>query len=176
MSWLRIFIKTITVAALGAVLLEISEQGQIKGQANVIKGNIIEINQQKIKLYGIDAPELAQVCYVKGIPWKCGLTAKRKLTEKIEGKSLTCLGKEQNNYNILMAECFLGRQNLNAWLVEQGWAVAERQDSRSFISYEILAKRNHRGLYQSEFLKPSLWREANYPAFTLKSEQPTLNY
>lgn len=171
MSWLRIFIKTITVAALGAVLIDMSEQGQIKGQADVIKGNLLEIDGQKIQLYGIDAPDLSQVCYIKGKPWQCGLTAKHKLIEKIDGKSLTCLGKKRENNNILMAECFVGRQNLNAWLVEKGWAVAERRDSRSFISSEIIAKRDRRGLYQSEFLKPSLWREANPPEFTLNNEQ-----
>lgn len=171
MSWLKIFIKTVSVAALGAVLLELSEQGQIKGQAHVIKSNLIEIDRQKIQLHGIDVPDEAQICYIKGKPWQCGLTAKRKLTEKIEGKSLTCLGKKREHNNILMAECFVGRENLNAWLVEQGWAVAERRDSRSFISSEIIAKRDRRGLYQSEFLKPSLWREANPPEFTLNNEQ-----
>lgn len=176
MSWLRILIKTVSVAALGAVLLEMSEQGQIKGKASVITGNIIEIDQQKIKLHGIDTPELEQICYVEGKPWQCGLTAQRKLTQKIEGESLTCLGKERNNNDILMAECFVGRQNLNAWLVEQGWAVAERQDSRSFISHEIIAKRDRRGLYQSEFLKPSLWREAHPPALTLNNEQLMINH
>ena len=170
MSWLKVLTKTLTVAALGVVLIEISEQGQIKGKADVIKGNIIEIEQQKIQLYGIDAPELEQLCYVKGKPWQCGLTAKQKLAEKIAEKSLTCLVREQKKDLIPLAECFVGKQNLNAWLVEQGWAIADRQHSRSFISHEILAQRNHKGIYQSEFLKPSLWREINSPELTLNSE------
>ena len=174
MSWLKVLTKTLTVAALGVLLIEISERGQIKGKANAIKGNIIEIDGQTIRLYGIDAPELEQLCYVKGKPWQCGLTAKQKLAEKIEEKSLTCLIKDQENKHIPAAECFIGRQNLNAWVVEQGWAIADRQNSRSFISYEILAKRNHKGIYQSEFLKPSLWREANSPEFT-SIDTPPLN-
>ena len=176
MSWLKVLTKTITVAALGVLLIEISEQGQIKGQANVIKGNMIEIEEQKIQLYGIDAPELEQLCYVKGQPWQCGLTAKQKLANKIVDKSLTCRIKEQENEQIPLAECFIGRQNLNAWLVEQGWAIADRQTSRSFISHEILAQRNHKGIYGSQFLKPSLWREINSPEFTLNSDQPTLKH
>ena len=176
MSWLKVLIKTVTVAALGIILIEISEQGQIKGKAYAIKGNIIEIEEQKIQLYGIDAPELEQICYVKGQPWQCGLTAKQKLAEKIAEKSLTCLIKEQENNHIPLAECFVGKQNLNAWLVEQGWAIADRQNSRNFISHEILAQRNHKGIYQSEFLKPSLWREINSPELTLNSEDLILNH
>lgn len=176
MSWSKVLIKTLILAALGATLIELSEQGQIKGEADVIKGNLIAINQQKIKLYGIDTPELAQLCYVKGVPWQCGLTAKQKLAQKIKGKSLTCLTREQEKDNIPVAECFLGRQNLNAWLVENGWAIADRQNSRSFLSHEILAKRNKQGIYQSEFLKPSLWREINPTELTLNSEESILNH
>ena len=176
MSWLKVLTKTIMVAALGVLLIEISEQGQIKGQANVIKGNMIEIDGQKVQLYGIDAPELAQLCYVKGQPWQCGLTAKEKLADKIGDKSLTCLIREQKNEHLPLAECFIGKKNLNAWLVEQGWAIADRQNSRSFISYEILAQRSRKGIYRSKFLKPSLWREINSPALTLNSDEPILNH
>lgn len=176
MSWLKVLTKTLTVAALGVLLIEISEQGQIKGKAQAIKGNILEIEQQKIQLYGIDAPELEQLCYVKGKPWQCGLTAKQKLAEKIADKSLTCLIREEENERIPLAECFIGKKSLNAWLVEQGWAIADRQNSRSFISHEILAQRNQKGIYRSQFLKPSLWREINSPELTLNSDEPILNH
>ncbi|MGK7937270.1 MAG: thermonuclease family protein [Xenococcaceae cyanobacterium] len=176
MSWLKVLTKTLILAGLGAILIETSEKGQIKGEAHVIKGNIIEIDRQQIKLYGIDAPELEQICYVNDRPWQCGLTVKQKLVEKIEGKSLTCLTREQKNDNVPIAECFLGRQNLNGWLVEEGWAIADRQNSRSFISHEILAQRDHKGIYQSEFLKPSLWREINPPELTLNNDETILNH
>ena len=176
MSWLKVLTKTLTVAALGVVLIEISEQGQIKGKANAIKGNIIEIDEQKIQLYGIDAPELEQICYVKGQPWQCGLTAKQKLAEKIAEKTLTCRIRKQESDRLPLAECFIGQKNLNAWLVEKGWAIADRQNSRSFISHEILAQRNQQGIYRSQFLKPSLWREINTPELTLNSEELILNH
>ena len=176
MSWSKVLIKTLILGALGSILIKISEQGQIKGEADVIKANLIAINQQTIKLYGIDTPELAQLCYVKGLPWQCGLTAKRKLAEKIKGESLTCLIREQESNNLPLAECFLGRENINAWLVDNGWAIADRQNSRSFISHEILAKRNKQGIYQSKFLKPSLWREINPTELTLNREESILNH
>ena len=171
MSWLKVAIKTLVLTGLGAMAIEISEQGQITGTAQAVQGNIITINQEKIQLYGLDAPELTQICYLNGQPWQCGLTAKQKLAEKIAGKSLTCLRKEEKNNNLPLAECFLGRHSLNAWLVEQGWAIADRQNSRSFISHEILAKKNNKGIYQSEFLKPSLWRKINQPALTLNNKR-----
>ena len=176
MSWLKVLVKTATLAALGSILIKISEQGQIKGTANVIKGDVIEIDGQKIKLYGIDALELEQLCYIKSRPWHCGLAAKKQLAEKIEGKSLTCITKDTKQDNIPEAECFVAGKNLNAWLVGQGWAIADRKKSRDFISDEILAQRNLNGIYQSEFLKPSLWREINQPELTLNSEPSILNH
>ena len=170
MSWLQVLVKTATLAAIGMILIKVSEQGQIKGTANVIKGDVIEIDRRKIQLYGIDALELEQLCYIKGQPWHCGLTAKKKLAEKIEGKSLTCIPKDTKPGNLPEAECFVAGKNLNAWLVGQGWAIADRKKSRDFLSNEILAQRNLTGIYQSEFLKPSLWREINQPELTLNSD------
>ena len=176
MSWLKVLVKTVALATLGSILITISEQGQVKGTAKAIKGDVIEIDRQRIKLYGIEAPELEQLCYIKSKPWHCGLAAKQRLAKKIADKSLTCLKREQKKDNMPLAECFVEKENLNAWLVGQGWAIADRQDSRNFISHEIIAQRNLKGIYQSEFLKPSLWREINQPELTLNSETLIFNH
>ena len=43
-------------------IISISSEKVILGKAKVIDGDTIKINQEKIRLYGIDAPEKKQIC------------------------------------------------------------------------------------------------------------------
>ena len=53
----------------------------------ITDGDSIKIGKQKIRLFGIDSPELKQICYDKsGIPYPCGIEAKKWL-ETIINKS-----------------------------------------------------------------------------------------
>jgi endonuclease YncB( thermonuclease family) len=163
MSWLQIFWKTLAVALVGSMLIELSERGEITGQANVIDGDTIEIKDRQIQLYGIDAPELEQLCYIAGQPWDCGLTTTKFLAEALEDESVTCVIKDRDkdNEERFAGECFVGRLNLNAWLVKEGLAVADRRYSDDFVPHEFFARKKNIGVYQSNFLKPSIWRQVN---------------
>ena len=55
----------------------VPDPGQaLEGRAAVIDGDTMEINGERIRLQGIDAPEVAQTCSKdSGKPWNCGLEA-----------------------------------------------------------------------------------------------------
>ena len=55
----------------------------ILGEAKVIDGDTIHINNNKIRLHGIDAPELNQNCIYKEKNWECGKDSKKYLKIKI---------------------------------------------------------------------------------------------
>jgi endonuclease YncB( thermonuclease family) len=163
MSWLEIFLKTVAVALIGSMLIEFSEKDEIRGQVTVIDGDTLEIKHQRIQLYGIDAPEPEQLCYINGQPWDCGLTATKLLGEKIGDNSISCLikGKDRDDDSQLAGECFIGDRSLNAWLVKEGLAIADRRYSDDFVPHEFFARKKNIGVYQSNFLKPSIWRQVN---------------
>ena len=47
----------------------------ITGFAYVIDGDTIDISDVRIRLNGIDAPEIEQACRTKGLIWYCGVEA-----------------------------------------------------------------------------------------------------
>lgn len=44
----------------------------IQGTASVIDGDTIEVHGQRVRLFGIDAPESAQLCLAESEEWRCG--------------------------------------------------------------------------------------------------------
>jgi len=52
---------------------------------SVIDGDTIKIGKEKIRLFGIDAPEMKQICKNKNNdPYACGITSKNFLSYLIE--------------------------------------------------------------------------------------------
>ena len=50
--------------------------------------------------------------------------------------------------------------NLNAWLVSNGHAVAFRKYSKKYISQEMLAKQEKKGIWQGKFEMPWDYRKS----------------
>ena len=53
--------------------------GATFGTARVIDGDTIQVAGQRIRLYGIDAAEINQLCQRKGVLWLCGVEAAKTL-------------------------------------------------------------------------------------------------
>ena len=136
---------------------------EISGNAQIIDGDTIKINSKKIRLHGIDAPEFNQMCkkpyltiifftFTKDYP--CGKISTQKLQKKINNKVITCKILDIDRYKRLIGECYKRNLNLNSWLVSNGYAVAYRKYSKKYISNEINAKNEKKGLWQGKFEMP----------------------
>ena len=142
----------------------------ISGIAKVIDGDTIKIEKNKIRLFGIDAPEKKQQCQK---PWltiffltlnksyKCGEISTNKLKIKINNKFIICKSSNKDRYNRFIAECFKDKTNINRWMVSSGYAVAYRKYSKKFVSQENLAKKEKLGLWSGKFEMPWEWRKKN---------------
>ena len=140
----------------------------ISGIAKVIDGDTIKIENNRIRLFGIDAPEKKQKCQK---PWlsisfitfnkdyKCGVISTNKLRSKINNKLIICKSNNKDRYNLFIAECYKNKTNINRWMVSNGYAVAYRKYSKKFVSEENLAKKDKLGLWAGKFEMPWDWRK-----------------
>ena len=146
-------------AFLSLVLVAAGAAGAgISGVASVTDGDTLRIGPARIRLHGIDAPESAQSCSAGGKTWACGEAATRALRERIGRRPVECAERDRDRYGRIVAVCRVAGADVNAWMVEQGWAVAYRKYSTDYVSHETAAKRARRGLWRGHFIVPSRWR------------------
>ncbi len=150
----RVFI----IATLIAVM-PVSALADITGTARVIDGDTIEVQGQKIRLHGIDAPEGRQLCFDDGEPWLCGTDATNALRHKIGDRPVTCEELDRDRYERIVAKCMLNGEDIGEWMVLRGWAVAYIYYSYEYTRAEATAKAKERGIWASEFEMPWDWRK-----------------
>jgi endonuclease YncB( thermonuclease family) len=134
----------------------------IEGRAEVTDGDTLNINGQRIRLHGIDAPESAQSCTTaSGGSYSCGRDSTRALEEKTKGRYVSCERRDVDRYGRMVAVCYAKGENLNHWMVSEGWAVAYTRYSWAYVPAETKARLTGRGIWAGEFTTPEDWRRSN---------------
>ena len=146
---------------------------EIIGVPKIVDGDTVHIDNYKIRLEGIDAPEMRQKCKKEKLKissiigftfyedYFCGKYSKENLAAKVKGSEIKCISFTKDSYKRYLAKCFKGKINLNRWMVRNGYAVAYRRYSKEYIPDEDFAKENKLGLWQGKFLNPEKWRKLN---------------
>ena len=128
------------------------------GPTSVIDGDTLDIHGTRIRLFGIDAPESGQSCVTDGKRWRCGQQASLALADKIGRRTVSCEQRDIDRYKRIVAVCRAGGEDLNAWMVSQGWALAYRHYSADYIRQEDGASRRKLGIWRGDFVAPWEWR------------------
>ncbi|MCY3827718.1 MAG: thermonuclease family protein [Rhodospirillaceae bacterium] len=97
----------------------------------------------------------------KGKAYFCGLEAMRGLVELIGESPVRCIKKESDRYGRLLAQCFSDNTDLGAEQVRQGWAVAYRKYTRTYVAIEERAREARKGMGAGAFEMPWNWRRKN---------------
>lgn len=136
-----------------------SAANDIVGIPAVVDGDTLSLGNQKIRLAGIDAPEVGQMCTYKGESYDCGRSAATALITKIGWSQVRCTNAGTDKYGRVLGVCHLGLLDLNMWMVWKGHALAYREYSDAYAVFEEVAKTKQSGIWSGDFIPPWEWRK-----------------
>lgn len=138
----------------------------VSGDAEILDADIIKIGNQRVILWGLDAPERSQACYKNAEKWGCYDAAKRTL-ELLAGRGeVTCyLTGEPDPFNRRYGVCESGGDAINDAMVRRGMALAYEEQTKDYLDAQMEAIVEERGLWavDVEFEPPWDFRRANTP-------------
>src|SRR5450755_1465262 len=124
-------------------------EAPLVGAARVIDGDTIDIAGTRIRLEGIDAPEIAQTCgrLLLGT-WRCGEAAAAAMRRLTVGQVLSCERRGIDKYKRVLGVCFIAGEDINAEMVREGLAWAFVKYSQSYVREEAKARAERVGVWQ----------------------------
>lgn len=127
----------------------------LRGPFHVIDGDTLSVAGERLRLQGIDAPEIDQTCEDdRGTDWHCGEEARTLLARLAALPAAECLSRERDRYRRLLVRCHSGTTNINGTLVRRGLAVA----SGRYAEEQEAARRERLGLWAGKFEQPRDFR------------------
>lgn len=137
----------------GAAVMAAGNVITLSGPARVVDGDTLEVAGQRIRLEGIDAPELSQNCTAaSGTEWNCGGAAAQALRRLISNKDIACDSRGLDKYGRMLGVCFEEGLEINSELVTQGFAWAFIKYSQSYVAAERVARAAKAGIWQGPAL------------------------
>lgn len=140
-----------------APMIETANANIIAGRARVGDGDTITIKNERIRIIGIDAPELSQPCFLNKERIACGVLSKKHMIKLINNRPVRCKWIERDQYGRILGRCTAGDSDLNRTMVEDGWAVSYSD----YPAEERFARKEKRGFWQWRMQRPYDYRRAN---------------
>jgi len=155
------------------LLPAIADAADISGIPRIREGGHIQIGHARIRLGGIDAPAADQLCLnTRGERWTCGVAARDELIKHAGGKSWTCHARQTDRRGRQVARCEVGGEDIQKWMVANGWALAYLRFSKDYEGDEKAAREAKAGMWQGAFIAPWDWRVRNKKTTILGAVKP----
>jgi endonuclease YncB( thermonuclease family) len=136
--------NTVALAQLGS--------GGIRGRApQVTDSGLLDFAGQPVYLYGLRGLRADQSCALGDGTWDCGREARWAAANRIANHWVDCVERARGARGEIFAVCYLGGvggPELNAWLVEEGWARAARDYAEDYAAAEDRARAAGRGQWR----------------------------
>ena len=166
-------IPRILVAMVATTLPAAVHAADIVGVAKIRDGDQVQIGTSRIRLGGIDAPSVDQLCLNNnGDRWTCGVAARDELARHVDNKSWTCHPRQTDRRGRIVARCEVEGEDIQKWLVQSGWAMAYSRFSHDYDADEKSARDAKAGMWQGAFIAPWDWRVRNKKTAILGATKP----
>ncbi len=141
-----------------------ADEKNVVGNAQIIDTDVLYVNGRRFHLFGIDALEQDQSCFLNGKPWSCGAVAYREM-EKIlfdEGGPVACTPREDpdpRRRGTPWGTCIINGKDIADLLVRRGMALAVREQTMDYVAAEKVADVAGVGAWQGPFILPWEYRQ-----------------
>jgi endonuclease YncB( thermonuclease family) len=142
------------------IFLALAAQVAFTGSATAVDGDTLLVGGERVRLSGIDAPELSQRCGAGLTKVACGRLAAQWLSSRVDGRTVRCIPIDTDRYGRTVARCSVGGADLGRAIVEAGWATAYRRYSLDYVGAEQRARSAGRGIWALGFQSPDAYRRA----------------
>ncbi len=131
---------------------------------HVSDGDTLVIDGERIRLWGMDAPEFGQKCQKLNVAYDCGITAREVLISLIGEQLVVCRQVATDRYGRTVARCSVNGEDPGEQMGEAGWALDfSRYSDGYYAAAERRAHRARRGLWGGQFDLPWEWRQQPRP-------------
>ena len=131
------------------------------GPVRVVDGDTLDVGAVRVRLHGIDAPELGQICTnPDGATWDCGTWVADQVRARIATREARCETVDTDRYGRTVATCRVAGQDVGRMLVTDGLALAYRKYSMAYDLDEKSAVVAGRGLHGHLMARPEDHRRA----------------
>jgi len=146
---------SLTVLAMVAIS---SPAPALEGVVRVVDGDTLVLGGERVRIFGIDAPEKGQRCDPSGRNWACGDWAAARLRVLVAG-GVRCEALDRDRYGRTVARCHSAGLDVGAEMVRLGAATAYRRYSTDYVPQEAEAKAAFRGLWNGTSTAPETFRQ-----------------
>jgi endonuclease YncB( thermonuclease family) len=162
--------------AIAMLLPALAQAADITGVPKIRDGDQIVIGASRIRLAGIDAPSVDQLCLnTNGERWTCGVAARDELVKHADNKSWTCHVDRIDRRGRSVAHCEVDGEDIQKWMVKSGWALSYVRVSHDYDADEKAAREAKAGMWQGAFIAPWDWRVRNKKTTILGFAKPPEN-
>ncbi len=141
--------------------------GIFAGKIRVIDGDTFDVGAQRVRLFGIDAPEAGQPCKTdNGTDHDCGDWVTAQVRDIFQGKAARCEPLDRDRYGRTVARCYVADQDVGRRLVSDGLAYAYRRYAMDYDLEEKAALVALRGIHGFVLQSPAQHRLTRIPGRT----------
>ncbi|MCD2184562.1 thermonuclease family protein [Rhizobium sp. TRM96647] len=156
-KWADLAVTAAILSLMALIALRLDDRPATElfaGAARAADGDTLTLDGRRIRLSGMDAPELTQVCRREEAEWYCGASARSHLAEMLRRGDIACSLIGTDKYNRTLARCRIGEEDVGERMVRDGLAVSYGD----YEEAESLARQERKGLWSSVFDRPQDWR------------------
>lgn len=134
---------------------------EISGTPVVIDARTMEVAGVRVRLFGIDTPDLGQPCHWPDKDIDCGRISMTALLDLVAASEVICapVRAPEPEEGIRLARCSADGSDVGANMVYTGWALPIPGDPGGYGREADTARIRRHGMWKGTFEKPWIWRQ-----------------